>query len=728
MPGAETRLMLLETEILNDVQSAAVKQTHGPVLIFAGAGSGKTRVLTHRIAYLLRELRVEPDRILAVTFTNKAASEMKSRLYNMVGAIARDLWVGTFHSMCVRILRRDGTRIGVAPGFAIIDEADQRQLVREILDDLDYDERQLSAGACLAEIDKAKNALVWPDQYAERQNSFVGERIANVYTEYQRRLAESNSLDFDDLIVRTIDLLERDEATRQKYQRKFEYVVVDEYQDVNPAQYRLIALLAAHHGNITVVGDDDQSIYSWRGSDYRVILRFEEDFPGAAIFKLEENYRSTQRILDAANALVANNRSRAPKKLFTSRPSGEPITVYPAATERDEARYVVEKIKSSVRDGSAYRDFVVLYRTNAQSRVFEEALLAEGIPYRVVGGVGFYARTEIKDVVAYLRYILNASDALAFKRIVNVPRRGIGQQTLAALISAASAAGLSVGEAIFNSELLRAAVPKKLKELERFAELIADLRKRAESMSVVDILVAVMEGSGYVRELQNEDTNDARVRLENLQELVGVAREYDANAEEPSLAEFLANIALVSDLDALEEDASYVTLMTLHGAKGLEFSSVFLSGMEEGVFPHSRALTDTQELEEERRLAYVGITRAMDRLFLTYAFRRALFGNTYAYPKSRFLDEIPNLEVLESDSIALPRPAGGRWREVSIHESAGAGVHLGLMAGDRVRHPKWGEGKIENIVGAGGDGLVTIDFPNVGQKMLMLKYAPLEKL
>ncbi len=720
--------MLLETEVLNDVQSAAVRHSDGAVLIFAGAGSGKTRVLTHRIAYLLRELRIAPDRILAVTFTNKAAGEMKSRLQSMVGPDARDVWVGTFHAMCVRILRRDGKRIGIGSSFAVIDESDQRQLVKEILDDLDYDERQLSAGACLAEIDKAKNALMWPEQYAQTQTSFIGERIANVYAEYQRRLNESNSLDFDDLIVRTIDLLERDAPTREKYQHKFEYILVDEYQDVNAAQYRLIALLAAYHGNVTVVGDDDQSIYSWRGSDYRMILRFEEDFPGAKTFKLEENYRSTGRILDAANTLVANNRARAPKKLFTSRDEGEPITLYPAATERDEARYVVEKVKSLVRDGAAYRDFVVLYRTNAQSRVYEEALLAEGIPYRVVGGVGFYARTEIKDIIAYLRYIVNSSDALAFKRIVNVPRRGIGQQTLAALVQAANAARVSVGEAVFSTALLRTAVPKKLKELERFAELVLDLRKSAESVGVADLLVAVMEQSGYVRELQSEDTHDARSRLENLAELVGVAREYEAADDDASLAGFLGNIALVSDLDTLVEDASYVTLMTLHSAKGLEFPSVFLTGLEEGIFPHSRALTETGELEEERRLAYVGITRAIDRLFLTYASRRALFGNTYAYPKSRFLEEIPGLELLESDSVPLPRPAGGRWREVAIHESAGAGVHMGLKDGDRVRHPKWGEGRIESIVGAGGDGLVTIDFPNVGQKMLMLKYAPLEKI
>ena len=721
-------MMILETEKLNDVQSAAVEHTDGPVLIFAGAGSGKTRVLTHRIAYLLREKKVAPDRILAVTFTNKAAGEMKARLERMVGAVSRDLWVGTFHSMCVRMLRRDGTKIGIAPSFAIIDDADQRQLIKEILDDLDYDERQLAVGACLHEISRAKNALIWPEQFIEKQTSFLGERMANVYTEYQRRLRESNSLDFDDLIVRTIDLLEKDKATREKYQNKFEYVLVDEYQDVNAAQYRLIAIFAAKHKNITVVGDDDQSIYSWRGSDYKMILRFEKDFKGAKVFKLEENYRSTQRILDAANSLVENNKTRAPKKLFTRRDEGEIITVYPAATERDEARYVVEKVKEMVRDGAAYRDFLILYRTNAQSRVFEEALIADGIPYRVVGGVGFYARSEIKDVIAYLRYIVNPSDALAFKRIVNVPRRGIGQQTLAALVSAASSRTMSVGEAIFSNELLREAVPKKLKELERFAELIRNFRDKVENFGVADLLVAVMEESGYVRELQAEETHDARARIENLQELVGVAREYEANDAEASLSGFLANIALISDLDSLDEDSSYVTLMTMHGAKGLEFGQVFLTGLEEGVFPHTRALTDMDELEEERRLAYVGVTRAMDRLFLSYASRRALYGNTYAYPKSRFIEEMPGLEILESDSISLPRPAGGRWREVSIHESAGAGMQMDLQDGDRVRHPKWGEGTISNVVGAGGDGLVTVDFPNVGQKMLMLKYAPLEKI
>ncbi|MDQ2680755.1 MAG: DUF3553 domain-containing protein [Candidatus Eremiobacteraeota bacterium] len=718
--------MIAETESLNDIQAAAVRHANGPCLIFAGAGSGKTRVLTHRISYLLNELNVFPDRILSVTFTNKAAGEMKSRLARMVGDVARDLWVGTFHSICVRILRRDGSKVGVASNFAIIDDTDQRQIVKEILADLDYDERQMAIGACLSEISKSKNALLSPDQYLEKNSSFIGERYGNVYQEYTRRLAESNSLDFDDLIVRTIELLDSDKPTRTKYQNKFRYVLVDEYQDVNFAQYRLLALFAGEHKNLTVVGDDDQSIYSWRGSDYRMILRFEQDFPGATVFKLEENYRSTQTILAAANELVENNKTRSAKKLFTKRAAGDPITAFRAETERAEARYVVEKVKELVREGSAYRDFIVLYRTNAQSRVFEEALISEGIPYRVVGGVGFYARTEIKDVVAYLRYILNPSDAVAFKRIVNVPRRSIGQQTLASLVQAAVDAKVSVGEAVFDKELLKRAVPKKQKELERFAELIANWRERLADISISDMLVAVMEESGYIRELQNEDTNDARTRLENLQEFVGVSREYEQTEPEGKLADFLANIALVSDLDALDPDSSYVTLMTMHGAKGLEYPNVFLTGLEEGVFPHTRALTDEAELEEERRLAYVGLTRAMDRLYLSYAERRTLYGNTFAHPKSRFFDEMPSVEML--GGVTLPRPAGGRWREVSIHENAGAGIGMDLQPGNRVRHPKWGEGIIADAVGAGGDGLVTINFPNVGQKMVMLKYAPLEKI
>ncbi|MEA2719493.1 MAG: ATP-dependent helicase UvrD/PcrA, partial [Candidatus Eremiobacteraeota bacterium] len=573
-------VMLAQTEQLNDVQRAAVEHTDGPVLIFAGAGSGKTRVLTHRIAYLLQEKQVFPDRILAVTFTNKAAGEMKARLERMVGAPARDLWVGTFHSMCVRMLRRDGRKIGIAPNFAIMDDADQRAIVREVVADLDYDERQIAPGAALAEISKAKNNLWSPEQYEEKNPSFAGERYANVYREYDRRLAESNGLDFDDLIANAIKLLDEDEEARTRYQTKFKYVLVDEYQDVNYAQYRLVATLAKEHGNITVVGDDDQSIYSWRGSDYRMILRFEEDFPGAKVFKLEENYRSTSTILEAANELVAHNAGRHPKNLFTKRSEGEKITAFQAESERAEVRYVMEKVKEHVREGAAYRDFLVLYRTNAQSRYFEEGFLAEGIPYRVVGGVGFYARTEVKDMLSYLRYIVNPSDAVAFRRIVNVPRRSIGQQTLASLLEAANQAGVSVGQAVFDSNLLKRAVPKKQRELERFAELINDLREKAASFTVSELLVAVMEESGYLRELQADETPDGRARIENLQELVTVAQEFEKNPETGNtIDDFLSNIALISDIDTLDPESSFVTLMTMHAAKGLEFPIVFLTGL-----------------------------------------------------------------------------------------------------------------------------------------------------
>jgi DNA helicase-2/ATP-dependent DNA helicase PcrA len=719
--------MIAQTDALSDVQREAVEQTDGPVLIFAGAGSGKTRVLTHRIAYLLNEKKVFPDRILAVTFTNKAAGEMKARLEKMVGAAARDLWVGTFHATCVRMLRRDGKKIGIASNFAIMDDTDQRSIIRDVLHDLDYDERQISPGAALDEISKAKNALLDADKYEAKNTSFFGERIAAVFREYDRRLRESNGLDFDDLIAKTIELLETDVEVRTRYQNKFHYILVDEYQDVNYAQYKLCAVLAEEHKNLTVVGDDDQSIYSWRGSDYKNILRFEEDFPGAKVFKLEENYRSTQTILTVANEIVSQNAARAEKKIFTNRAAGDNVTVYGAETERAEARYVIEKIKELVREGAAYRDFLVLYRTNAQSRVFEEGFLSEGIPYRVVGGVGFYARAEIKDMMAYLRYIVNPSDAVAFRRIVNVPRRSIGQQTLASLVDAANAAGVSVGQTVFDKDLLRRAVPKKQKELERFADLIVSLRERAGDLSISDLLVAVMEESGYIRELQSEDTADSKSRLENLQELIGVAKDFEAQENAGSLDDFLANVALVSDLDTLDPSSSFVTLMTLHAAKGLEFPVVFLTGLEEGVFPHNRALTDMTELEEERRLAYVGITRAMDRLYLSYAMRRTLFGNTFAHPKSRFLDEMPSVEVI-GNVVPMPRPAGGRWREVAIHESAGAGIELKLQVGDRVRHPKWGEGLVSAAEGAGGDGLLTIMFPNVGEKMVMLKYAPLEKV
>jgi len=713
-------------ESLNETQREAVFATEGPCLIFAGAGSGKTRVLTHRIAHLINDCGVAPWRILAVTFTNKAAGEMKERLGRMIGERVGDLWVGTFHAICVRILRRDGRRIGIAPNFAIADESDQRTIMRDVLHELDVDERQLTPGACLAEVSRAKNKLLSVEQYEETATSFYSERLAAVYRTYQQHLRRNNALDFDDLIGCTIELLESDAETRARYQERFEYVLVDEYQDVNHAQYRLVKLLGGGHENVTVVGDDDQSIYSWRGSDFQLILRFEHDFPGARIFKLERNYRSTNAILTAANELVANNRLRHPKRLYTKRDGGEPVICYAAESERDEARYVCQRIRDMVaEEGRSYREVLVLYRTNAQSRVFEEAFLAEGIPYRVVGGVGFYNRQEVKDAMSYLRFIANPADAVAFKRIVNVPRRGIGQTTVTQLTDAAVAEGRAIGEAIEDESFLQRAASRKAKELGRFAFLVRDLRGLIDQRSITELLVAVLEESGYLRELQGEQTAEARSRIENLEELVSVAKQFEETNRGATLDDFLTNIALITDLDRMDDENDRVTLMTLHAAKGLEFPIVFLTGLEEGIFPHNRALSEQQECEEERRLAYVGLTRAMERLTLSYAQRRTVFGNTYAYPPSRFLSEMPSVQHVGS-SARVSRPQGGRWRDVAMPETRVEPALSAVSRGDRVRHPKWGEGTVRSLTGAGGDALVTVDFASVGSKMLMLKYAPLE--
>ncbi|HVA36909.1 MAG TPA: DUF3553 domain-containing protein [Candidatus Dormibacteraeota bacterium] len=722
-------------ESLNDVQREAVLATEGACLIFAGAGSGKTRVLTHRIGHLVDDLDVPPHRILAVTFTNKAAGEMKERLARMIGERVRDLWVGTFHAVCVRMLRRDGQRIGVGSNFVIADESDQRAIVRDALHELDFDERALTPGACLAEISRAKNRLISVERYAETSTSFHGERLAAVYRAYQKILRRNNALDFDDLIGSTIELLGSDAEVLARYQERFRYVLVDEYQDVNHAQYRLVELLGGGHKNVTVVGDDDQSIYSWRGSDFQLILRFEHDFPGARIFKLEQNYRSTGAILTAANELVANNRTRHPKRLFTRRDGGAPVVCYAAESERDEARYVCEQIRRAVsEEGRSFRETLVLYRTNAQSRVLEEAFLADGMPYRVVGGVGFYDRQEVKDAMSYLRFIANPNDAVAFKRIVNVPRRGIGQTTVAQVIAAAVEGGRPIGEALEDESFLQGAAARKAKELTRFAALIADLRAHVDGRSVTELLIATLEESGYLRELHGEQTAEARGRIENLEELVSVAREFEETNRGATLDDFLTNIALITDLDRMADENDRVTLMTLHAAKGLEFPIVFLTGLEEGIFPHNRALAEQQECEEERRLAYVGVTRAMERLTLSHAQRRTVFGNTYAYPPSRFLAEMPSVVHLGGTSYpalgggTVPRPQGGRWRDVAMAEPRSTAELLSVARGDRVRHPKWGEGTVRSLSGAGGDALVTVDFPSVGSKMLMLKYAPLEKV
>ena len=712
---------------LNEEQRAAAAHTEGAVLIFAGAGSGKTRVLTHRVAHLLAEEAAPAYRIIAVTFTNKAAGELKQRLHALVGPMAQGLWVGTFHSIGVRILRRDGAAVGVAPNFVIYDETDQRQLVREILRDLDLDEHHFAPGALLNEISRAKERCLSPAAYASSADGRLATTVSSVYAEYQRRLTVANALDFDDLIMRTLTLIEGDSEQGKGWRGRFRYVLVDEYQDVNESQYRMVSALSKGSGNLCVVGDDDQSIYAFRGADHRIILRFERDFPNATTFRLERNYRSTAPILSAANTLVSHNTQRHPKKLWTSREGGKPVSVYEAKTEREEARFVVDAIKTGTSEqGRALADHVVLYRTNAQSRAFEEAMLVEGLPYRVVGGVGFYARAEVKDALAYLRYIVNRDDGVSLRRIINAPRRGIGQSTLNAIADEGARRGLSFAQAMCDPALVTLVAPKRAKEIASFLMLIDRFAEIGRVEGPSRLLVTVLEDTGYVRELRAEDTVEAQSRLENLQELIGVAREFE-DREGDDVLGFLANVSLVSDLDAMRDGESAVTLMTLHMAKGLEFPVVFLAGLEEGVFPHNRALIDPADIEEERRLAYVGMTRAIDELVLTYAKRRNTYGSAYLHPPSRFLTEISGLEFLNAPSMPTVGSSGS-WDDVRLPEPTLSEDVVDLSIGDRVVHGKFGVGTVLEVRGAGGDAFVTVNFETAGRKSIMLNYAKLEKV
>ena len=710
---------------LNDEQRAAAAHTEGAVLIFAGAGSGKTRVLTHRIAHILEKQLAPAHRIVAVTFTNKAAGELKSRLHQLVGQTANGLWVGTFHSIGVRILRRDGHHVGVAPNFVIYDETDQRQLVRDILRDMNLDERHFTPGSLLHQISRAKERCLTPAAFASTADGQLATTVASVYAEYERRLTQSNALDFDDLIMRTLALLEGSDEVAESWRTRFRYVLVDEYQDVNEAQYRMVRALSRGSGNICVVGDDDQSIYGFRGADHRIILRFERDFPNAVIYRLERNYRSKSPLLQAANALVSHNTQRHAKKLWTSREGGSPVRVYQASNERDEARFVLDTIRKGVEEGRSLGDHVVLYRTNAQSRAFEETLLVEGIPYRVVGGVGFYARAEIKDALAYLRFIVNRNDGVSLRRIINAPRRGIGQSSLNAIGDEGARRGLNFAQALTDPQLVAAVAPKKAKDIAAFLALIERFSEVAGVEGPSRLLVTVLEDTGYVRELRAEDTAESQSRIENLQELIGVAREYEER-EGSDLAGFLSNVSLVSDLDAMREGESAVTLMTLHMAKGLEFPVVFLAGLEEGIFPHNRALIDPADVEEERRLAYVGMTRAIDDLFLTHAKRRNTYGSAYLHPPSRFLTEVAGLEFLNAPSIPTVGFAGG-WDDVRLPPPIAA-EDVDLAVGDRVVHGKFGVGTVLEVRGAGGDAFVTVNFEAAGRKSIMLNYAKLEKV
>jgi DNA helicase-2/ATP-dependent DNA helicase PcrA len=703
---------------LNPAQREAVLATEGPVLVVAGAGSGKTRVLTYRIAHLVSAVGVKPQEILAITFTNKAAGEMRERLEGVLGGIARTMWVMTFHSACGRILRTEAPKLGYRSNFTIYDQADQVRVVKLCLEELERDPKRFVPRGIHSQISNAKNLLITPDDYKARVSSFYDQTVADVYELYQGRLFASNAVDFDDLLMLTVQVLERFPEARKRWQKAFRYVLVDEYQDTNHAQYRLLQLLAGEHQNVFAVGDPDQSIYAFRGADIRNIMEFERDFGGAKQIALEQNYRSTNAILRAANAVISENRERKPKNLWSELGEGDPIRVIEVEDEHAEARFVAAEIAGLVDEGFAGSEIAIFYRTNAQSRVLEDVLVRQDIPYQVIGGPKFYERAEIKDAIAYLQVIDNPSDAISLTRIANRPRRGIGDASLARVRAYAAAHGLSLWEALEHPEEAGCG-GAPLKAIDRFRTLMQSSMSGALELPVPELLERVLDQSGYLESLEAERTIEAQGRSENLMELVGVAREYQESAESPSLSEFLQQISLFSDQDAIEEERSLVTLMTLHNAKGLEFRAVFLIGMEEGVFPHSRSIEE-QGLEEERRLCYVGLTRAQERLVLTHAAARSLWGSRGYNLPSRFLDELPQEEI-ERDRLRPSSWTGYGAPTVTVRRDVPS-----LSTGDSVRHSTLGEGVVTAIA---SDGIVTVRFADDGvERRLMLEYAPLEKV
>ncbi len=720
-------------ERLNEPQREAVSHGAGPLLILAGAGSGKTRVLTHRIAYLLRTNQSRADEILAITFTNKAAQEMRDRVELLVGRAVRAMWVMTFHSACARLLRAEAPRLGYTRSFTIYDAADSRRVVKKALDDLDIDSKRFTPRAMQTQISDAKNKLRSPEDYRQMVGSYFEQTVADVYEHYERELHRMNAMDFDDLLVRTVNVLELFQEVRDRYAGGFRWVLVDEYQDTNHAQYRLLQLLAGEHRNLTVVGDDDQSVYGFRGADIRNILDFEDDFPDAHVVKLEQNYRSTQTILSAANAVVVNNRGRKTKALWTEIGEGDPIRVRETDDEHAEARYVAAEIERLVDEGTSRSEIAVFYRTNAQSRVLEDMLVRAQIGYQVIGGTKFYERAEIRDAIAYLTFLVNPQDAGAFVRVANSPKRGIGQTSLSRVLAHADALGVPVWDAASEPERVTGLGTAARKAVGRFMSVMERLRERAESgAAAADLLDDLLRETGYVEALEAERTIEAQGRLENLEELVRVAREYEAIAEDPSLGEFLQQISLLADADSIRDDEGLVTLMTLHNAKGLEFPVVFMIGCEDGVFPHSRAL-DEGTLEEERRLCYVGITRAMRLLTLTYARRRNTFGEQSVGLRSRFLDEIPRelTDQPERNAIGAGRPAGsGRvasWAAAAAGTAASTPEPTGevFRLGDDVIHAAFGDGVVTAVEPG---GVVVVRFAGDGsERKLMADYAPIRR-
>jgi DNA helicase-2/ATP-dependent DNA helicase PcrA len=741
-PGASQVERLLAD--LNRPQRQAVEHGEGPLLVLAGAGSGKTRVLTHRIAYLVATGQARPSEILAITFTNKAAQEMRERVEALVGGVSRLMWVMTFHSACARILRSDAERLGYKRAFTIYDQADSLRMVKRCMEELEVDPKRFPPRAVQSQISGAKNRLIDAESYREQQGSFFEETTADVYALYEKRMYEANAMDFDDLLVRVVDLLELFEDVRDRYRRAFRWVLVDEYQDTNRPQYRLLQLLCEEHRNLTVVGDEDQSVFGFRHADVRNILDFDHDFPDADVIKLEQNYRSTGTILDAANAVVAQNRERRPKHLWTDAGRGDLVQVSELEDEHAEARYVAAEVDRLCSEEGLSRDQVaVFYRVNAQSRVLEDTLVRFELPYQVIGGTKFYDRAEIKDAVAYLALLANPADPVSFARIVNSPRRGIGQQTQGRLLSHANTMGQDIWDVMVDPAGVPGLGSAAIRSVSRFAQTMEGLRDRLLDAPVATLLEAALHESGYLEALEAERTIESEGRIENLQELVGVAGEFDANravegeSDTSPLEEFLAQISLLSDQDSMRDGESLITLMTLHNAKGLEFDAVFIIGCEEGVFPHSRSIEEGN-LEEERRLCYVGITRARQRLYLTCARRRNLFGGAGHNLPSRFLGEIPT--ELTERHVSAPRmgwPAGG-GRDAVLQGSFSSGGGLTMpprkepspplaafQMGDDVVHATFGEGVVTAVEPG---SVVVVRFAADGaERKLMADYAPLKK-
>ncbi|MEI4831839.1 DNA helicase PcrA [Bacillus sp. FJAT-53711] len=732
---------------LNPQQQKAVQATAGPLLLMAGAGSGKTRVLTHRIAYLLGEKGVAPWNVLAITFTNKAAREMRERIDKLVGPEAEDIWISTFHSMCVRILRRDIDRIGINRNFTILDASDQLTVVKKIMKERNIDPKKFEPRSVLATISNAKNELLSAEKYAKEISIAdpYEKMTSDVYTEYQKRLLKNNALDFDDLIMTTIQLFERIPEVLEFYQRKFQYIHVDEYQDTNRAQYILVNKLAARFKNLCVVGDSDQSIYRWRGADIANILSFEKDYENAQVILLEQNYRSTQSILNAANAVIENNMNRRPKKLWTDNQVGSKISYYRAATEKDEAYFVAKKIRDEVQIGNRkYTDFAVLYRTNAQSRMVEEIFLKSNIPYKIVGGIKFYDRKEIKDILAYLRLIANPDDEISFARIINVPKRGVGATSIDKIINYGVQNGLSLTAVLDEIEHVGLSA-KITKTVAEFAKQLHNWVNMQEYLSVTELVEEVLEKTGYRDALKNERTLESEGRLENLEEFLSVTQTFESQSEDKSLVAFLTDLALVADIDRVDEDPTAgeeVILMTMHSAKGLEFPVVFILGLEEGIFPHTRSLMEEDEMQEERRLAYVGITRAEEELYVTNAQMRTIFGRTSMNKESRFISEIPG-DLIETLHEVKPKresfSTGSKPTTTTTTRSRSAfvrpaakttgGEQIGWSVGDKASHQKWGIGTVVSVKGEGDAKELDIAFPSpIGIKRLLAKFAPVTKV